>query len=120
MASFRKALEIKLQGPPPPFVQNLLDSGLLIESSKFSKFLTGQAMFRDVPVLPYWSEYDELQGLFHGKSAPQQNGGGNAKTKGSDESDDSPLSPNIKNVKTRSERGGLFSFAKGTRAQSSS
>ena len=110
-------MEIKLQGPPPPFVQSLLDSGLLIESSKFSKFLTGQAMFRDVPVLPYWSEYDELKELFHSKSAlPQQQG--SKKNNGSD--DDSPLSPAIQvKTDTRSERGRFF-FTKGTKTPTSS
>jgi SPX domain protein involved in polyphosphate accumulation len=36
-------LEIKLQDVAPPFIQELLDGGMLTEVTKFSKFLSGCA-----------------------------------------------------------------------------
>eukprot|EP00742_Colponemidia_sp_Colp-10_P005749 GILJ01006144.1.p1 GENE.GILJ01006144.1~~GILJ01006144.1.p1 ORF type:complete len:1035 (-),score=198.45 GILJ01006144.1:482-3319(-) len=56
-------LEIKLQGDPPGWVEELLSSELLIPAQKFSKFLTGCVKFHSehLEKLPYWAEYPELQ-----------------------------------------------------------
>jgi uncharacterized membrane protein YidH (DUF202 family) len=62
--------EIKLAGSEmPASMQALLDSGVILDAAKFSKFLTGAAAFQGgkINVLPYWAEYDTFIPLFFGK-----------------------------------------------------
>lgn len=56
-------LEIKLQGASPPWVEQLLESGMLIELHKFSKFIHGCAVLLtdEVRSMPYWIDDPTLR-----------------------------------------------------------
>ncbi|KAK3264827.1 hypothetical protein CYMTET_26456, partial [Cymbomonas tetramitiformis] len=51
-------LEIKLQDAAPPFIQHLLEGGMLTEVTKFSKFLSGCAILHPgkLSMLPHWMD----------------------------------------------------------------
>jgi len=62
-------LEVKLQDEAPPWIDELIESKLIVPMPKFSKYLTGCAVLHarkldacDPPhVLPYWFEEPEVQ-----------------------------------------------------------
>uniref|UniRef100_A0A7S0QT37 VTC domain-containing protein n=1 Tax=Pyramimonas obovata TaxID=1411642 RepID=A0A7S0QT37_9CHLO len=55
-------LEIKLQDEAPPYIQSLLEGGMLQEVTKFSKFLTGCAILHKdkLKVLPHWMDDEAI------------------------------------------------------------
>ena len=50
----------------PDLIQDLQNRGVIIEAAKFSKFLTGAAVFdpQGVNMLPYWAEHPSFRPLF--------------------------------------------------------
>ena len=73
-------LEIKLKmgtGPPPDFIKSLVDSDLLVQRHKFSKFVHATCMFHytRIRVWPYWvgaqSELQEMSGLTASTHGPE-------------------------------------------------
>ena len=61
-------LEVKLAGDDslPPIMLDLQERGVIIEATKFSKFLTGAATFNlnRVGMLPYWAEHPAFATVF--------------------------------------------------------
>ena len=74
-------LEVKVTGKMqdggdlPPFLNDLLDSGALVDANKFSKYLTATAAFhnKEVATLPYWAELPLFQPLFKGDGCGSEN-----------------------------------------------
>lgn len=58
--------EVKLAGVDgmPPGLSTLISEGVIEETPKFSKFLTGAATFNRVSTLPYWAKHPSFGPMF--------------------------------------------------------